>query len=327
MKGVSTGEFGRTDSILRGLERRVPVARNSRISGTISAWVRAHPIAAYIMWFYPVAWAIALLGVAGVRPFGIGVPLNVYLSVATLFGGLLPVVVITRLVDGPQGLAALGRRLLPPRASIAWYVFTILAVPLVALALAVIAYGPPNVTPSTLASALVSGLLLQTVILLVTVNLWEEVGWMGFVQARLQARRGVVLAAVITAVLFALQHLPLFIANGLVNAAGLVFLAAFIVVSIPFRALQGWLYNCTGSLFLVGLLHAIGDATTQGSLAIGFLPRLYGNSDVSLFHIFALALIGLVVIAATRARLGMAAPSMPGPGAALDVPTPVRMSR
>jgi DNA-binding NarL/FixJ family response regulator len=35
------------------------------------------------------------------------------------------------------------------------------------------------------------------------VNLWEEATWMGFVQARLQARRGVLLAAVLTAALFA----------------------------------------------------------------------------------------------------------------------------
>ena len=130
---------------------------------------------------------------------------------------------------------------------------------------------------------------------------------MGFVQARLQAQRGVLFAAVITAVLFALQHLPLFVQNGLMNVAGLVFLAAFIVLAIPFRALTGWLYNRTGSVFLVGLLHAAGDATTSGSFDTGFLPRLYDNDGISFFHMLAFALIGLVVIAATRARLGRSA--------------------
>jgi membrane protease YdiL (CAAX protease family) len=140
-------------------------------------------------------------------------------------------------------------------------------VPLLSLVLAVIAFGPPNVTLSEMLSALFSGLFAQTVIGFLLVNLWEEMTWMGFVQARLQAQRGVLFAVVITAVLFTftLQHLPLFVQNGLVNVAGLVFLAAFIVLSVPFRALTGWLYNRTGSLFLVGLLHAAGDATTNGS--------------------------------------------------------------
>jgi membrane protease YdiL (CAAX protease family) len=277
------------------------------LSGPIKAWVRAHPIGAFCVWFFPVAWAIALLPLVFPRPFGVEVPLEVFLSGATVLGGLLPVVVITRMVDGPEGLDAFRRRLLPARASIGWYVLALLAAPLLALALAVIVYGPPNVTASTMLSALVNGLLLQAVLGFLAVNLWEEATWMGFVQARLQAQRGVLLAAVVTAVLFALQHLPLFVENGLVNAAGLVFLAAFIVVAIPFRALTGWMYNRTGSLFLVGLLHAVGDATTNGSFADGFLPRLYENADVGFFHMFALALIGVLVIATTRARLGLPA--------------------
>src|SRR5262245_18456456 len=224
MKDASTAELGKTDSTLLGLARRAPVARNSTVSGTISAWVRAHPIAAYIVWFYPVAWAIALLPLAGARPFGVEQPLNVYLAVATWLGGLLPVVVITRLVDGPPGLAALLQRILPWRAALDRSALTIPAVPLLALALAALAYGLPQVAPPTVVSALVSGLLVQTAILVLFVNLWEEVWWLGFVQSRLQPRHGAMLAAVFTAALFALQHLPLVIYNGLVGAAALVFM-------------------------------------------------------------------------------------------------------
>jgi uncharacterized protein len=289
------------------------MARSHEFSGPIKTWVRAHPIGALCVWFFPVAWAIALLPLVSPRPFGVEVPLEVFLSGATVLGGLLPVVVITRLVDGPEGLDAFRRRLLPARASIGWYALALLAVPLLALVLAMIIYGPPNVTAATMLSALVNGLLLQAVLGFLAVNLWEEATWMGFVQARLQAQHGAWLAAVVTAVLFALQHLPLFVENGLVNAAGLVFLAAFIVIAIPFRALTAWMYNRTGSLFLVGLLHAIGDATTNGSFADGFLPRLYDNADVGFLHMLALALIGVVVIAATRARLGL--PARPAPRA------------
>ncbi len=288
-----------------------------RDPGPVTRWVCAHPIGAFCVWFFPVAWAIALLPLLSPRPFGVELPLELFLSGATLLGGLLPVIAITRMVDGPAGLDALRRRLLPSPASPGWYALALLTVPLLALILAVIVYGPPNVSASTVISAVVNGLLLQTVVGFLAVNLWEEATWMGFVQARLQAQRGVLLAVVVTAVLFALQHLPLFVANGLVNAAGLVFLAAFIVIAIPFRALTGWMYNRTGNLFLVGLLHAVGDATTNGSVDVGFLPRLYEHSDVGFFHMLVLAGIGVVVIVATRGRLGL--PARPAPRADASV--------
>ena len=42
-----------------------------------------------------------------------------------------------------------------------------------------------------------------------------------------------------------------------------------ILVTIPFRFLTGWAYNRTSSLFLIGLVHAMGNAVAGGS---GFGP-------------------------------------------------------
>ena len=124
---------------------------------------------------------------------------------------------------------------------------------------------------------------------------------MGFVQVRLQARRGIWLGAVLTAGLFTLQHMPLFVDNGL---AIVIILPLFFILAIPFRALMAWIFNRTGSLFLVGLLHAVSDGTGSGGFAPGFLPRLYDSGDISLFANLATVLVGLAVIVATRGRLG-----------------------
>ncbi len=263
----------------------------------VATWVRAHPVAAFLGWFFPVGWAIAFIPVVVKQPFGLDLPLEVFLSAATLLGLLLPAVVITRFVDGPAGVQALRRRVFHVRASIGWYALALFAVPITALILAAVLYGMPDVTAGPLMSAVVSGLIVQTLVSFITINLWEETAWMGFVQARLQVRRGAMLAATITAAFFTLQHLPLFMDNG----AGLVvILPMFLALAIPFRALTGWMYNRTGALFLIGLLHAVGDATGSG-----LLPRLYPDShDGSLIAMLAQALIGLAVIVATRARLG-----------------------
>src|SRR5207244_5777724 len=106
---------------------------------------------------------------------------------------------------------------------------------------------------------------------------------------------------VITAVLFTLQHLPILIDNGI---GALVLLPIFAVAVIPFRAILGWIFNRTGSLLLVGLLHAAGDATARGGYNDGFLARLYDSSDINLLPQLAELVVGIGIIAATRCRLG-----------------------
>jgi hypothetical protein len=111
-------------------------------------------------------------------------------------------------------------------------------------------------------------------------------------------------AAFLAAIFFALQHIALLVDSG---AGAIVLLLLFFVVALGFRAAAGWTYNCTGSLFIVGLLHASGNAVTGGSGfgGDGLLPRLYEGQDlVGFLHLLASALVGVVVIIATRGRLG-----------------------
>jgi len=70
------------------------------------------------------------------------------------------------------------------------------------------------------------------------------------------------LAAVMTAAFFTLQHLPLFFANG---TALVIILALFFVMAIGFRVLVGWVYNLAGNLFLVGLPPPAAAASARAS--------------------------------------------------------------
>lgn len=132
-----------------------------------------------------------------------------------------------------------------------------LLVPALALLLAVVAFGRPDTTTGW-ATVIGNGLLVQTLISLLIINLWEETAWMGFVQARLQVRHGAMLAAVLTAPLFALEHLPLLFTPG---QGTLLMLAVVLVLAVPMRIACGWLYNRTSSIFVVGLFTG---AVTQG---------------------------------------------------------------
>jgi membrane protease YdiL (CAAX protease family) len=268
--------------------------------------VVAHPVGAYLLWFFTVGWAPAFLPTVLRSAYGIELPswaTQLCIIAVTLFGMFLPAVVITRLAEGREEARALLRRTFEARVAPGWYALALLVVPAFAVAVAVALYGPPiGVTAPALFSALAAGLLLQTVVHLLTNNLWEEVAVMGFLQARLQARHGAALAAVMTAVVFALQHLPL--QSGTPAQLGLYVLLATAVM-LPFRALVAWVYNRTGSLLLGGLVHAAGNAAAVGS---GFgdplLRYLYPDQSVGVTHVLGIGLIGLAVIVGTRGRLG-----------------------
>ena len=195
---------------------------------------------------------------------------------AAFVGLLLPAVVITWITDGPAGIRALRQRTLAIRIPARWYVLAVVGVPLISVA----------------AIAAPTG--------------WraEDIAWMGFFQARLQGRHRAALAAVMTGPVFAVGHISQLVEDSL--AATLSLLALMVVICIPFRALLAWQYNRTGSIVLVALVHAAANATAAGSiLGTGLLDRLYPGQGHGGVVIPLLAVVGLVVLTATRGRLGL----------------------
>jgi membrane protease YdiL (CAAX protease family) len=162
---------------------------------------------------------------------------------------------------------------------------------------------PTEASSAELARACLVGFGLGAVLHLAMNNLWEELAWTGFVQAQLQDRHSPMIAALATAPLFALQHSPLVFDNNSL-AGGAVVMLALVVLAVPFRMVMAWVFNGTGSLFLVGLAHACGNAVVTGTVVgDALVADLYGR-NLGPVHLFAFAVIGVVVAFATRGRLG-----------------------
>ena len=272
----------------------------------MSRWLRqhlpSHPVAALLLWFFTVGQALAFIPVIAASS-GHDLPRGAFTMASTWIGLLLPAVLLTWVCDGSQGVRALVSALLPRGGDLPWLTGILVVVPATSLAIAVAASGAPrSLVPVDVAAALLSGLALQTVVHLLTNNLWEEVAWTWFVQLRLQRRWTPTTAVLATGPAFALQHLAL-VADNSVGAA-LVVTAALMLLALPYRAAMGWLFNRTNSLLLVGVAHASGDAVAAGSpLGDGFLPALY-DRNVGPLHLFAFAVLGGVVWVGTRGRLG-----------------------
>jgi membrane protease YdiL (CAAX protease family) len=263
----------------------------------ILGWVARHPLAAFLAWLFTVGQAIAFVPVV----FDVPVPQQVFVVATSVFGIFLPALGATWIADGPQAARRFLRRLVDWRVAAGWYVLALVVVPLVAVGLAVLLLGaPPALSASVLADALLSGFVLSFVLTFMPNNWVEEAAWSGFAQARLQRTHAPVVAALVVGPLFALQHLSLAVGNWIA-------LALLAVLAIPYRMVTGWVWNRTGSLLVLGLLHAAGNAVASGSgFEGGFLRHLYPDdaSTAGSLHLLAFALVGIVVLVATRGRLG-----------------------
>ena len=117
----------------------------------------------------------------------------------------------------------------------------------------------------------VLAVVLATLVNTVVVNLWEELGWTGFVQQRLMARHGVLVGSVLTAPAFAAIHWPLvFEEHGIRHtswAYGLAYFGVLMVLAPFFRYLVGMIFTDTGgSTLAAGLVH--GSLNAAGAMSV-----------------------------------------------------------
>jgi DNA mismatch endonuclease, patch repair protein len=143
-------------------------------------------------------------------------------------------------------------------------------------------------------------------------RLAEEVGWTGFLQARLQERHGPLKASLIVTVPFALFQLPGWMVEfeqGLSQFHLALLLTGVFGISQLFgRVIIMWLYNNTHySVLLVGMFHSSFNVTTS---AFGpFIPR-----DMNfLIAAGAVAVAAVLIVVFTRGRLSYESERTPQP--------------
>lgn len=254
--------------------KREVSAVNPPDGGAAVRFVRRHPLVSFLLWAYTVGqvlpWSVMLTGLTDRNWLVQGSVL-----VSTLIGLLLPALIITRInrwtgrAPRPVGTGGgyaprLGVVCGGPRSCACadhYHWRTDQGTP---------AYGSAR----SLLTGFGAHFLLPLLITFMLINWQEEVVWMGYVQARLQDRQGALLSALIVAPLIALQHSSLGAGHNLM--AGPVMLVLLAALAVPIRFALGWAYNRTENLFLVGLVHAVGNAATGGDgFHAGYLRNLY----------------------------------------------------
>jgi uncharacterized protein len=295
---------------MRPISESSPAARFTRA-------VREHPLAAFLVILYPVSWVLflpALLGTEGFGVIGVDIPAQVGILLVTIFGLTGVAFVVTRIADGKSGTSSLRRYYYQFKAAPQWYVLALLGAPVLLLGMGLAIHGTGTFTPIAHNAAQIPTVYLVNVVLIaILISVWEEGAWLGFVTARLQPRLGPLWASVAVAPLFGFIHFPLFfVTGGLIDNARpqgvhVIEYAFYLLIffSVPVRILMTWVYNSTrGSLPVVALLHASIDTTASGAVLLALFPAVDGR----LLYV-AIAIVAVVVVVATRGRLGYAAPS------------------
>jgi membrane protease YdiL (CAAX protease family) len=179
---------------------------------------------------------------------------------------------VTGVAEGRPGLRRLFAGVLRWRVGAGWWAVALLALPVLTLllALATGTYHAPDggwlpLIGNFLFSAIVFGAILG--------NVWEELAWTGVVQRRLMERHGLAVGSLLTAIPFALIHLPMAFGGGFaVPLDELLIVWGVLIAVAPFmRYLMGMTYLGTGgSILVVGLLHASFNASGQLPAFTGF---------------------------------------------------------
>ena len=243
-----------------------PAGRTSTPSAApLRRRIAARPVGAFLVIAIALSWVALILSIAllGNALPGILAELLILLGTAVL---------VTAAADGRQGVRALFRQTVHWRVGAGWYVAAVLALPVLTVLVAA-ATGTLH-QPENEWAAVAGAYMLNTVVIGALLgNIWEELAWTGVVQRRLMERHGMAAGSLLTAIPFALIHLPLAFANkgftGTPLSEVAVAWAVLLVFAPLFRLLVGIAYLGTGqSLLIVALLHASFNASEQTKLPV-----------------------------------------------------------
>jgi membrane protease YdiL (CAAX protease family) len=263
--------------------------------------VARHPVAAFLVMVYAINIAVALPPILTRRDL---LPFDQapYDWLGHIVGSAVPAFLVTAAVLGRAGVLDLVRRCLRSRVGLRWYVVALLGMPIAAMLTASAFFGAAPVNALADRWPLLFTVVLPHLLLIIVFsNVAEEIGWTGFLFARLQDRYGPLKASAIVTVPFALFHLPGFVVE---TGSGLLALELLGILFIPHlasRIVVAWLYNNTNrSVLLVGLFHCAFNVTIA-RFAREFIPA---SVEVQFLMLNGIVIVTAILIAVlTKGRL------------------------
>jgi uncharacterized protein len=286
--------------------RDLPAATEARRG--LRGWVARHPLTAFLILglglAYP-AMAVPILAARGIIPGG-SLPGVLHIVPDELAGllltlvGLLPAaMIVTWAADGRAGVRRLLGRMRRWRVGVGWWLLVLAGLPLLTIAIGLLLGDSlATIDPVRL---MVSQLVFGAVNFAL-VNLWEETAWSGVVQTRLERRHTLFVAALLTAIPFALVHWPLAFFGPVTLASAALGLLIYLIFGAIFRPMLAVVMRgARDSVLLVAVLHTVFNrVNNDNGIAAGLLT---GDTRKLAAPLAAIALTAATAII-VRGRLG-----------------------
>lgn len=258
---------------------------------------RAHPISAYFVLAYGIAWIGSIA--AGGPKFMRGEPMRfmdgMLMFAPMLAGPSIAGILMTALVDGRSGLSDLWRRMRIWRVGLRWYAAALLLFPLLILVvLGALSLISQEFAPNFAVMGIAVGLL---------AGYFEEIGWMGYAFPKMARAHGILAAAVYLGLLHSTWHLvaDYLGASGALGAYWLPHFFFFMTVAMTAtRVLIVWIYQNTGSVLMAQAAHAGSTGFLFVLAPMGLTPA----NDTLWYAVYGVVLwiVVAIVVAANRRR-------------------------
>ncbi len=272
-----------------------------------TTWIRSHPVPAYLVLSLGGAYALLSVMVLIERDVlpGRGVPgligsdMEEAASFVLVLTVLASALLVTYVEGGRSAVRQLVRRAFRWRVPARWWAIAALSLPVVSFLLA-LALGD-SFTPPSAGTLVHEGMAM--LFALAVINLAEETGWAGFLQSRLERRNQFLLASALTAVPFALVHVPIRVVTREIAAPEDLVgnQIALLVLCLVIRTLLGVvLRGALNSVLLVAVTHT---SFNRSNNADGIVADLVDGDARTFAALLASLAVTVVLLVAMRRRL------------------------
>src|SRR5687767_5496127 len=233
-----------------------PAIPQSASPSTLRRLVARHPVATFLIMAFTVSITIAFVRLRTNGDIDQSPYYQYFVGfLEHLFSVALPVFLVVAAMHGKAGVRDLARRSLRWRVGARWYLIALLGIPTASVLCASVIYGVAPLNALVDNWQLLFTLILPSLLIRIVLNTIEEIGWLGFLQARFQDEYGPWKACLLVEIPFALWHLP-----GLLGDTGgqlslaLIYTGVFAIFQLCGRFVMMWLYNnANRSVLLVGM--------------------------------------------------------------------------
>jgi len=262
-------------------------------SGKGQGLARRHAVASYFVLTFAISWLGALAVVAPRLLRGEPVPKfsGILMFPVMLLGPAVSGILLTRVVDGGDGLRDLLSRMRRIRAGAPWYA-TLLLPP--ALILTVLLCLKTLVSPVYAPNRFFVGVSFGIV-----AGLFEEIGWTGYAFPKMARTGNRLGAAIALGMLWGTWHIPVIDYLGTATPHGahwLWYFLAFTAAMTAMRVLIAWIYANTKSVALAQFMHA----SSTGSLVVLSPGAVTARQETAWYAVYAAALWIIVALVAAR---------------------------